>query len=185
MNPIIISSNRRQIKISLLASTAFVVLCSWMLTFLADENRPLFLFTAIFALPLFSYSAIMSLKLLISEAPVFTINKAGIIDKASGLSVGFIPWSDVLSTKIILIKKIKFLQIHLKNQQEYVKKASLPRRLLMRLNVLFGGSAISISERIMTESIEDVIASINQFKLLEQKQLQDRNNRFFRNNKEV
>jgi hypothetical protein len=181
MNPAPVSANRRQIVLSLLASIAFAVLCIWMLTFLTDKNRLLFLFTAFIALPLFSYSTVMSLKLLISKEPLLTINQKGITDDASGLAVGFIPWSDILGANITTIKKRKFLHIHLRNPLAYVKKASFPRRLLMRINVLFGGSTISISDLIMSESLEDILENINTFKQQEEKKYKIEPNDFQEN----
>jgi hypothetical protein len=180
MNSNIVFSSQRQIVISLLASIAFVAFCIGILIYLADDHRPLFFFTAFVALPLFSYSTVMSLKHLLSKAPILNVNESGITDHASGLSVGFIPWSDILGAEITLIEKQKYLHIYLKNPEAYVKKASIARRLMMRVNSLFGGSPISIPQLIMPESLEDIFFKINQFKQADEKKLQDRTERFSR-----
>lgn len=180
MNSNAVFSSQRKIVISLLASLAFVALCIGIMIYLADDHRPLFFFTAFAALPLFSYSTVMSLKHLLSKAPILNINQSGIMDGASGLSVGFIPWSDILAAEITLIEKQKYLHIYLKNPQAYIKKASIARRLMMRVNLLFGGSTISISQLIMSENLEEILFKINQFKQADEKKLQDRNQRFSR-----
>jgi hypothetical protein len=180
MSSNIVFSSQRQIVISLLASIAFVALCIGILIYLADDHRPLFFFTAFVALPLFSYSTVMSLKYLLSKAPILNINQSGITDHASGLSVGYIPWSDILGAEITQIEKQKYLHIYLKNPEAYVKKASIARRLMMKVNLLFGGSPISIAQSIMSESLEDILFKINQFKQADEKKLQDRSERFSR-----
>jgi hypothetical protein len=180
MNSNVVFSSQRQIVMSLLASIAFVALCIGIMIYLADEKKPLFYLTAFFALPLFSYSTVMSLKHLLSKAPILNVNESGITDHASGLSVGFIPWSDILGAEITLIEKQKYLHIYLKNPEAYVKKASIARRLMMRVNSLFGGSPISIPQLIMPESLEDIFFKINQFKQADEKKLQDRSERFSR-----
>lgn len=180
MNSNVVFSIQRQIVISLLASIAFVALCIGIMIYLADERRPLFFFTAFVGLPLFSYSTVMSLKHLLTKAPVLNINQSGITDNASGLSVGFIPWSDISGAEIMLIEKQKYLHIYLENPEAYVKKASIARRLMMRVNLLFGGSHISIAQLIMGENLEDILFKINKFKQADEKKLQDRSERFSR-----
>jgi hypothetical protein len=180
MNSNVVFSSQRQIVMSLLASIAFVALCIGIMIYLADEKKPLFYLTAFFALPLFSYSTVMSLKHLLSKAPVLNINQLGITDNASGLSVGFIPWSDILGAEITLIEKQKYLHIYLKTPKVYIKKASIARRLMMKVNLLFGGSPISIAQLIMSENLEDILFKINQFKQADEKKLQDRSERFSR-----
>ena len=78
------------------------------------------------------------------------INKQGVTDNSSALSIGFIPWADVQEIKILKVMSERFLLFILNNPQDYLKKVKNPiRRNTMKINQKLYGSPFSISSSLL------------------------------------
>lgn len=78
------------------------------------------------------------------------INKQGVTDNSSALSIGFIPWADVQEIKILKLMSERFLLFILNNPQDYLKKVKNPiRRNTMKINQKLYGSPFSISSNLL------------------------------------
>lgn len=115
-------------------------------------------------IPFFGTVGAFALTRLFSKKPALIIDQSGITDNASGLSVGFIPWSDITGTGIATFQKQKLLGISLRNPQEYLEKATILKRLLMKSNSSWVGYVINIPQITLPVAVEDLQVQINQFK---------------------
>jgi hypothetical protein len=93
--------------------------------------------------------------------PGLVVSDEGITDNSSGVSAGFIPWSDVLEIKPFSLFGGHSLRIIVKNPEEYIQRQSGAfKRWLMRRNYKSFGAAIAISSgsiRCSFEELEDLV----------------------------
>ncbi|MCY0969752.1 STM3941 family protein [Chryseobacterium wangxinyae] len=91
------------------------------------------------------------------------INKIGIIDNSSGLSVGLVLWSDIKEIEIVTINHQKLIMLILKNPQDYLNKVtSKLKRKGMQINYKWYGSPISISANTLQISHKDLFRLISE-----------------------
>ena len=121
------------------------------------RNSPrLVLIAGLVATPFFGLAAIITLRKLLNKKAGITINKEGIIDNASGVSAGFILWSDIKEIKI-WGKDDRCLMIIVKNPQDYIDKETNPfKKMMMNSNNKSYGSPISISTSALQISFDDL-----------------------------
>jgi len=93
--------------------------------------------------------------------PGLVVSDEGITDNSSGVSGGFIPWSDVLEIKPYSLFGGHSLRIIVKNPEEYIQRQSGAfKRWLMWRNYKSFGAAIAISSgsiRCSFEELEDLM----------------------------
>ena len=164
MTPIIIYPSRNRIVLLFLGSIAFVAIGVWMLTLPPGEVGTKGTISAWICIPFFGTTGVFALTRLFSKKPALIIDQSGITDNASGLSAGFIPWSDITGAGIATFQKQKFLGISLRNPQDYLEKASLLKRLLMKSNSSWVGYIVNIPQITLPVAVEDLLAQVNQFK---------------------
>jgi len=85
-------------------------------------------------------------KKLFDNAPGLIISTEGVFDNSSGVSVGFVPWTDIVEIKETKISNQKFINIVVKNPQEYIdKQKSAFKRKSLKVNYNSYGTVIGIS----------------------------------------
>lgn len=93
--------------------------------------------------------------------PGLVVSDEGITDNSSGVSAGFIPWSDVLEIKPYSLFGGHSLRIIVKNPEAYIQRQSGAfKRWLMWRNYKSFGAAISITSgsiRCSFEELEDLL----------------------------
>ncbi|MBS1758022.1 MAG: hypothetical protein JSU03_12155 [Bacteroidetes bacterium] len=86
------------------------------------------------------------LKKIIDKSPGLIISDEGITDNSSGVSAGFIPWTDIIAIKETKVVNQKFINIIVKKPQEYIdRQKSTFKRRAMKANYNMWGTAIGIS----------------------------------------
>ncbi|MBD3638860.1 MAG: hypothetical protein HUJ25_16020 [Crocinitomicaceae bacterium] len=90
-----------------------------------------------------------------------TINKEGILDTSSSISIGLIKWKDVTSVDKDESMAAGLLIIHVKNQNEYLKKAknSAIERLLKQ-NLRKFDTPVVIEAKYLDCSLEELIDTV-------------------------
>lgn len=89
------------------------------------------------------------------------IDSNGITDNSSGLSVGYIPWSDIEQISVVEIHKQKLILLHVKNPQQYIdKQTSFLKRKSMELNNKMYQTPLSISTNGLKISFDKLFALI-------------------------
>jgi hypothetical protein len=98
------------------------------------------------AILFFGFVGLSYLQKLIKNEPALIISTEGITDNSSGVSAGFIPWSDITAVKEQVIANHRFLNLIVKNQQEYIDKqtSSFKRKIMQKNHEIFG-TGIGIS----------------------------------------
>ncbi|MGZ4035423.1 MAG: STM3941 family protein, partial [Bacteroidia bacterium] len=85
------------------------------------------------------------LKKFFDNLPGLIVSDEGIFDNASGISAGFIPWTDILAMTETTVVNSSFINVIVKNPQDYIdKQKSAFKRKMMKLNYKSYGSVITI-----------------------------------------
>lgn len=80
------------------------------------------------------------------RSPGLVLSDLGILDNTSGISAGFVPWSDIVDLSEYQVAGQTLMMLVVKNPQEYIdKQQSAFKRKLMQINHDTYGAAISIS----------------------------------------
>ncbi len=163
MEPVVIFRTHTQDVIAFIVSVVFIACGAWALMLptgqiTADGRLIVWLLMSLFiSIAAFAASG------LVSRKPALTIDRTGITDNASGLSVGFIPWSDIVGIRIVTLQAQKYLGVSLRNPNEYLKRAPLVKRLLIRTNVHCLGHVVNIPQLSLPVPVEDLLAKMGQF----------------------
>ncbi|MDO9417921.1 STM3941 family protein [Pararhizobium sp.] len=146
----VIERSRSKTLLIFLGSAVFVALGVWLLT-LTDEsllNRYNELFLrgmGLASILLFGIFGVIALKKLFETGPALVLSPQGILDASSGVSAGFVPWSDITASSIFTIRNQKILVIHVADPEPYIRRHNALMRFVARQNLAMCGSPVTIS----------------------------------------
>jgi len=94
----------------------------------------------------FGIAAIFAFKKLNDNSPGLIISDKGVVDNSSGISAGFVPWTDITAIKETRVFNQRFINLVVKNPQNYIaRQKSFIKRKFVQANYSSFGTAISIS----------------------------------------
>ena len=164
MGPIVIYENR--VKLAALFFGAFLLDTACVLL-LARHPASMSAKTtgaAIVGIPFFGACGLFALCRLLWRKPAISIDNDGLTDHASGLSVGFIPWSDMTDARIFIrsfgSSRQKFLGVALRNPNDYLAKCGPLTRILLRANKGLNGYIVNIPQTALSVQLDVVVAHI-------------------------
>lgn len=168
----IIGVGKTKVVPLLLGSAAFVAIGILMLTLddAAIQSRrgagdSLFVRgLGLAAILFFGSFALYALKKLFDKKPALIFNSSGLIDNASSISAGFIPWSEVLGAEIVEIEKQKLLVIEVAGPEQYIARGNSLQRKLNQANYNLVGSPISITANTLEISFSELISLFNRYR---------------------
>lgn len=111
---------------------------------------------------LFGWGLIFFLvRLLFFWRPIFEIGPEGILDRASGISVGFVPWVEVKKVRPAKYHGQRFIMVWVKNERELLERQNPLKRLLIRINrKYFGSGPIQVPLNALAIPEEELAAEI-------------------------
>ncbi|MGI9048255.1 MAG: STM3941 family protein [Rubrobacteraceae bacterium] len=131
----------------------------WLMVALGSSIQLIFgLVGAVF----FGYAFVFfSIRLLLFWRPAFEVGPEGILDRASALGAGFVPWEIVKDVKLSSTGGQQFISITVKDEQRFLERQSFPKRMAMRTNRrYFTGALINVSDIILPVSQQRMLAEI-------------------------
>lgn len=148
----IIELSKNKIVVAILGACLFVAGGLWLFQMDASEiasqrrfNNPLFVHAiAVATIGFFGLVGLCAVKKLFDAKPGLVLNASGIVDNASAISAGFIPWSEIAGFEIFDVAGQKTLIVKLTNPEKYVEAGGAARRALNRMNFRLGGSPVAI-----------------------------------------
>ncbi|MCR6479769.1 hypothetical protein NU688_26675 [Variovorax sp. ZS18.2.2] len=164
MTPVVIYPSRLRVSLLLLGAALFVAGGIWLLMHPIGGDEVMGWLIGWASIVFFGAVAVFALSRLVSRKPAITIDRTGITDNASGLSAGFIPWSDVVDAQVIKFQQQKFLGVSLRNPKDYLAKASPLKRMLMKANSSLVGFVINVPQISLPVPLEEVLAHIDRFR---------------------
>jgi hypothetical protein len=149
----VIKLSKTKIMLLLVGASVFVAAGIWM--FSLDDasirsrrgyNDPLLVHgIGLAAIIFFGIFGLYALKKLFDRKPALIFNNSGIVNNASSVSAGFIPWSEIEGAEIFQVEKQKMLIIRVSNPRKYIARGNPLSRALNKANHKMVGSPISIS----------------------------------------
>ncbi|AXY74261.1 hypothetical protein D3H65_09865 [Paraflavitalea soli] len=163
MQPISIPLSKTKILLLLAGAILFVVGGCWMLVKAPTVSNPVLSniyvvrTVGVAAVLFFGLCAVYAARKLFSTRPGFVIDDFGITDNSGGISVGAIPWSDMLNITIMMAQRQKFIMIHVKNPEDYInKQTSFIKRKMMQMNHKAYGSPLALSANSLRTSFGEL-----------------------------
>jgi hypothetical protein len=161
----IIQLSKSKILILLLISIVFVWLGWWMFSLDAVQiqsqrrfNSPEFIHgLGLVAILLFGLGMVVAIIKFFDKKPGLVLNSQGIYDNGSGVSAGFIPWSEITGFGIWEFQKQKLLIVLLENPEKYIEVGNVFRRALNRANYKLCGSPIAITSNALKINFDTLL----------------------------
>lgn len=178
MNPTdetVIELSKTKIALLVLGSCAFVAAGAWLLTLDAAEVRSGRSFRLFFNDPwvvrgagvasvvAFGLLGLYGLGKLFDKRPGLVLNESGIVDNASAVAAGFIPWSEVLGAGVFEVQKQKMLVIGVRDPQKYIGRGGALRRALNEANYKMSGSPIAISSVALKVDFSELVSLFERY----------------------
>ena len=171
----IIELSKTKIAVALLGTCVFVAIGIWMLSL--DEasiqsnrsfrlfwNNPMYVQAfGLLSIILFGLLAVFLFKKLFDKKPGLVFTNSGIVDNASAVAAGFIPWSEVIGADIFEMAQQKMLIIKVKDPHKYVDRGNAVKRKLNQANYNMCGSPIAISANALKINFADLHTLFDQY----------------------
>lgn len=171
----IIELSRTKLALVILGSCAFVGAGAWMFSFDAERIRAERPFGPIFGEPwvvygvglasitFFGACGVYALLKLFDKRPGLILNSSGLVDNASGVAAGFIPWSEVLGAGVYEVQGQKMLIIGLRDPQKYIDRGNAVRRLLNRSSHRMTGSPVAVSSVALKIDFKELVSLFERY----------------------
>ena len=169
---LVIELSKGKIILLILGSLVFVAGGAWMLSMGPEDMKdmiPLFRnvllvhIVGILSIVFFGMAAVLGLKKLFDKKPGLVFNSAGIMDNSSGISAGFIPWSDILGAKTYEVVNQKMLVILLRNPEVYIERGNPLMRFLNKRNSSMCGSPITINSKALKMNFAELLSTFQRY----------------------
>ena len=153
----IIELSKTKIARALLGTCAFVAIGIWMLSLDEESirsgrsfrlflNNPMYVRgLALLSIVLFGLLALFFFRKLFDKQSGLVFSDSGIVDNASAVSAGFIPWSEIIGSRIFEMPQLQMLIIMVRDPERYVDQGNAVKRKLNQANHKMCGSPIAIS----------------------------------------
>lgn len=159
-----IGLSKNKIIKQLFVSICFIGIGIWLLVKPPVISNPYFgnptviLCAGIASIILFSIFAIMYIQKLRSSALGLIIDKQGITDNSSALSVGLIAWSDIENISVMEMYRQKLIMIKVNKPEEYIaRQANSMKRKMMEMNYKTYHTPISITSNILQIKFDELL----------------------------
>ena len=148
----VVPMSRPKLLAFALGSFAFVCCGAWIIR----DAAALGLATAAF----FGLIGVYAVQRLIRPEPAIVINRQGIVDNASLVSVGFIPWDNILEIQETQYNSSVFLGIVPKNLDALLAQQPAWKRMLIRANKFLTGFPVAIPQTVLPLTVSDLLSWI-------------------------
>jgi len=163
MKEIEIQLSKTKLALMTIGSLAFVVagICAIVnpTKFISGlyTSPTLIFFSGLASIIFFGFVGFYVFKKLLDNKPGLIISNSGIFDNSSGISVGFIPWSDIKEIKQTIVTNQKFINLIVKNPQHYIEgQPTKLKRWLAERNYKSYGTAIAISANALKYNYDEL-----------------------------
>lgn len=167
--------SRTKLVLLVLGSCAFVAAGAWLLSFDAEEIRhtrsfnffgrnPLVVYgVGLAAVIFFGFAGLYGLVKSFDRKPGLVLNSAGVVDNASAVAAGFIPWADVTGAHVYEIQGQKMLIIGVRDPRKYTERGGALRRAFNKANSGVSGSPVSITSVTLKIDFAELVSLFDRY----------------------
>lgn len=167
----VIALSKTKLLLLVVVACAFILIGLWMLQLDSGEieahrrfNNPALIHGIGFvSIAFFGLCGLYGFKKLFDKNPGLILSAAGIVDNSSGVSAGFIPWSEIIGFDIFEVQKQKMLIIKVARPEQYVELGGSMKRALNRMNFKLCGSPISITSNSLKIGFDELLDIFNAY----------------------
>ncbi|MBD3329561.1 hypothetical protein GF357_03640 [Candidatus Dojkabacteria bacterium] len=159
MEPIVIKLSKKKIILWLTLSIGFVALGFWLLSLdkgVLSLPKGTVTLIAILDIVLFSFGVVFNFKKLLDNKPGMIITEEGITDNSSAISMGFVPWEDIIGLSVNVVNNQKYLTVRLRDMDARIEQAKGLRKYFMEVNNNNFGSGFQVSTTILDYNFDDL-----------------------------
>ena len=157
---IIIPLSRKKLAFMIVGATGFVAVGVWLYMQAGEPHNgnPLFMqVVGVVCSIFFGACALYGVIKLFDSSPGLVIDAEGIIDNASGVSAGRIPWADITSIDLRAVQKQRLLTVNVLDPDKYIQQAAPLKRALVALNARYFGSPIQIASNALQINTDELL----------------------------
>jgi hypothetical protein len=167
----IIELSGKKFGLIIIGSCAFVAIGIWLFSLdpasiraLPRGSNPTFVHSiGLASVVFFGLCAIVAIPKLFDEKPGLVFASSGIIDNASSVSAGLIPWTEIIGAESFDVRKQKFLIIKVKDPQKYLDRGNRLKKLAITANYKMCGSPITISAIALKTSFPELLSLFDRY----------------------
>ena len=167
----IIELSKTKILMLVTGACVFVIFGLWMFRFGSAEiesqhrfNSPLvFHGIGLVSIAFFGLCGFVGVRKFFDKKPGLVLSATGIVDNSSGVSAGFIPWSEIVGFDIFEVLSQKTLIVKVTNPERYVEVGGSIKRALNRVNFKMCGSPIAITSNSLKIEFEELLDVCNTY----------------------
>lgn len=159
---VVIPFSKAKLVLRVLGEAAFMALSACVLLFPEQEPSlfvrvviPLFIF-------LLGLTLVLDVQRLFDSRPGLVVSPEGIEDNSSLIAAGKIPWHEVQGFSVRSEQLQRYLMIYVAHPEQYIERGNALRRLLIRMNLKFYGSPVSIPAGALKMKFDDLVGLIEQ-----------------------
>lgn len=154
-----------------LACLGFVAVSAWLLTLDADwivQNQrfgsPLLVRgIGVLGILFFGALAIFNLRKVLDRRPGIVLNEDGLLDNSTGVSVGFVPWSEITGVDTYKTFNQRTLVVRVSDPRKYLGGGNAIIRYLRRSNLKLCGSPVTITPTALKIRYDDLMTEIQSY----------------------
>jgi hypothetical protein len=106
---------------------------------------------------------VFSLKKLFDNSPGLKLSYDGFTDNSTFVSVGFVPWSEVVEIRKLGVQMAKFVSIQTKDPGRYINRGNFIQRMTNRINLMIYKSPINVSSVFLKIKYDDLLELMEQY----------------------
>lgn len=104
----------------------------------------------------FGYTTVFGVRKSFDRKPGLVLTPAGMVDNASAVAAGFIPWSEVTGLGVFEMGQQRMLVVHVADTEKYIAKGNALKRSMNRANAGMCGSPVVISANALRISFDEL-----------------------------
>ena len=168
----VIELSRFKIVLLIVGALAFVALGAWL--YLLDDaiirtwshryNNPVFVhLSGLLAMVFFGLCAAAGCRKMFDTRPGLVFSKEGLLDNASSVAAGLVPWAEITGAEVLKIQSTRFLVVQVVNPQKYLDRGGPLRRALNRANFSQYGSPVQIPSTALKINFDELLKLFSEY----------------------
>lgn len=168
---IIIPFSRLKIALMMVGAIIFVLIGLWLFQMSDEEilaqrrwNNPALIHgIGLVCIAFFGLCAVLALAKAFDRKPGLVLNANGLLDNASAISAGLVPWAEVTGFGVYQVQHSRMLVIFVADMHKYAARGGVVRRRIDAMNIRLCGSPLVIPSSTLKIGFDELIGRCEEF----------------------
>lgn len=157
MNDIVVNEASSKLWGLLFLGILMLAACAFVLVLGITYGKFFYIIIGIIALLFFGLCFAYIIKRIINPKPILIIEKNGVVDSSTAISIGFISFDDIEGFDITRLFSSKFISIYVNDLEKFTDKLSQKKKTWLQINKPFGKSPININVNTADKSPDEIL----------------------------